>query len=108
MNATFVNQLRTNGDVLTLSAGEDTWQIRAEVPEVWDVVRIDAAPTDPVLAIKVNALESLLPNAKSHDEYVVKLGGFEVLDESLSLEQAGAKNGSIFLITNRRRQPVRG
>jgi hypothetical protein len=40
-------------------------------------------------------------------EYVIKLRGFEVLDENVSLADAGARNGSIFLLTHRRRRPVR-
>jgi hypothetical protein len=35
------------------------------------------------------------------------LRGFEVLDEDLPLTGAGASDGSIFLLTSRRRRPVR-
>jgi len=40
------------------------------------------------------------------DDYVVKLNGFEVLDEDAPISSTVAKNGSIFLITDRRRRPV--
>ena len=41
------------------------------------------------------------------DEFVLKLRGFEVLNEDVSLAEAGAIEGSIFLVTYRRRRPVR-
>jgi hypothetical protein len=41
------------------------------------------------------------------EEFVMKLRGWEVLDESASLTDAGAIDGSIFLLTYRRRRPVR-
>jgi hypothetical protein len=80
--------------------------VRVEVPEVWDVVRIDAPPSEPVLAVKVAALAALEPRG-DQAAYVIKLRGFEVLDESLSLAACGAIDGSIFLLTHRRRRPVR-
>ena len=60
-----------------------------------------------MLAVKVRALEALSPGADFHDEFGMKLAGWEVLDENVSLAEAGAVDGSIFLLTNRRRRPVR-
>jgi hypothetical protein len=80
--------------------------VRVEVPEVWDVVRVEAPPEEPVAAVKAAALSMLLPGGNVND-YVVKLRGFEVLDENASIREAGAINGSIFLVTHRRRRPVR-
>ena len=40
-------------------------------------------------------------------DYVVKLRGHEVLDERRSIAEVGARDGSTFLVTNRRRRPVR-
>jgi hypothetical protein len=49
-----------------------------------------------------------MPGAELRDEdYVLKLNGWEVLDESASLAATGAVDGSIFLVTGRRRRPVR-
>ena len=87
-----------SGNVLT---------IRVQCPEVWDVVRVEAPASEPVLSVKVRALEALLPDADFHDDFVMKLNGFEVIDEDQSLTEAGAVNGSTFLVTSRRRQPVR-
>ena len=58
------------------------------------------------MAMKVAALEELMPGADQRD-YVLKLRGSEVLDESRSLTDVGAIDGSIFLLTSRRRRPVK-
>jgi hypothetical protein len=52
------------------------------------------------------ALDALFPG-EAPDAFVMKLRGFEVLDESESLTKVGAVDGSIFLLTYRRRRPVR-
>ena len=105
----FVAQLRTRGDTIELAApGGPAITVRVEMPEVWDVVKVHASPDEPVLTIKRRALEALNPGADMRDEaYVLKLNGWEVLDESASLAVTGAVDGSIFLVTNRRRRPVR-
>jgi len=38
---------------------------------------------------------------------ILKLNGFEILDENVSIADTGATNGSTFLVTYRRRRPVR-
>lgn len=112
MTAPFVTELRSRPGVSVLpqsgtdSAGE-VLHLRVEMPEVWDVARIDASPADPVLAVKVHALAALYPKAASHEDFVMKLRGIELFDESASLADAGARDGSIFLLTYRRRRPVR-
>ncbi len=112
MTAPFVVELRSRPGVSVLpQSGDDaeggTLHLRVEMPEVWDVARIDAAPLDPVLAVKVHALAALYPKAGSHEDFVIKLRGNEIFDESQSLADAGARDGSIFLLTHRRRRPVR-
>jgi hypothetical protein len=81
--------------------------LRVQVQDVWDVVRIEAPPAEPALSVKVAALEALLPEADFHEDYVMKLRGYEVLDERASLADVGAVNGSIFILVSRRRRPVR-
>lgn len=104
----FVNSLRSRDKVIVIGepAG-DVLHLRVEIPEVWDVVRIDAQSTEPIRAIKVNALHALCPKTLFPDDYVIKLGGREIFEESMPVTEAGAKNGSIFLVTHRRRRPVR-
>ena len=107
--AAFVSRLRSRATELVLGAPDapDRWTVRVQMAEVWDAVRVSAPASEPVLAVKVAALEALFPQADYHDDYVVKLGGIEVLDENAALREAGAQDGSIFLVASRRRRPVR-
>lgn len=107
MSAPFVAQLRSRPGVIRLgTADESVITVRVQVPEVWDTVRVDAPADTPVATIKQQALEVLAPGADPAD-WVAKLHGFEVLDEGAPLSAAGARNGSTFLVTTRRRRPVR-
>ena len=108
MSAPFVTQLRTRGDAIQMATpGTDTITVRVEMPEVWDVVRVVVSPSEPVLGVKVRALAALYPNGEFHDEFVMKLRGFEVLDENASLTEAGVLDGSTLLLHPRRRRPGR-
>lgn len=108
MSAPFVSSLRSRRSTIRLAPeGVETITIRVEMPEVWDVVRMVVSPTEPVLAVKVRALEAMFPEAQLHEDFVLKLRGWEILDESASLADAGVIDGSILLLTHRRRRPVR-
>jgi hypothetical protein len=74
---------------------------------VWNVVRVDAQSSDSIHAAKVHALNALLPNALFPDEFSVKLNGWEIFDESMSLARAGVVDGSTLLIAHRRRRAIR-
>jgi len=107
VTAPFTTALRAPGEPIVLGRqSADTIHIRAQVLEAWDAVRVDADPSESVENLKLRALEELYPNAADPREFVVKLRGFEILDEGVSLADAGAKNGSILLIADRRRRPV--
>ena len=108
-SAPFVTSLRTRPGVVTVGdvSSGNVLHLRAELPEVWDAVRIDVPATEPVLSFKVHALQALAPGAQFHDDYFIKLHGCEVFDETQSLQAVGAVDGSIFLITHRRRRPLR-
>jgi hypothetical protein len=104
--ALFVNNLRNQGPPLRLGAGKGPLvELRAQVLEAWDAIRIDADPSATVRSLKHLALQTLYPNVNEND-YVVKLHGWEVLDEDAPISSTGARNGSIFLISDRRRRPV--
>ena len=109
MTEPFVAQLRTRGNIIELaSPNAPAITVRVEMPEVWDVVRVHASPDERALTVKRGALEALFPGSELHaEDYVLKLNGWEVLDESASLAATGAVDGSIFLVTNRRRRAVR-
>jgi hypothetical protein len=108
MTTPFVAGLRTRPRSFRIGAdGAPSIVLRVQGAGQWDAVRIDAPPNEPVLALKMAALEALFPDAEYHDDFVLKLRGFEVLDERASLSEVGAVNGSIFLLGHRRRRPVR-
>lgn len=104
---TFVNSLRTRGQPFKLGATSDQpLRLRAQVLEAWDAIRIEANPTASVRSLKQLALRELYPDVQHDDEYVVKLNGFEILDEDAPISSTAARSGSTFLITDRRRRPV--
>ena len=104
----FVSGLRTQGPVFKLgsASGASVLQVRAQVLEAWDAIRIDADPSASVKSLKSLALKELYPGVRHDDQYMVKLHGWEILDENAPISSTAAKNGSIFLITDRRRRPV--
>jgi hypothetical protein len=105
--APFVSGLRTQGAAFRLgSESGPILQVRAQVLEAWDAIRIDADPSASVKSLKHLALKELYPDIQSDDQYVVKLHGWEILDENAPISSTGARNGSIFLISDRRRRPV--
>ena len=107
MSAPFVTTLRTRGSTIDVAPqGAPTITIRVEMPEVWDVVRIAASPTQPVIEVKTAALHALYPET-APDEMVIKLRGWEILDETASLADCNVVDGSILLLMFRRRRPVR-
>ena len=109
MTEPFVAQLRTRGDTIELaSPSGPAITVRVQMPEVWYAVRVHASPDERAITVKRRALEALKPGAELRDEdYVLKLNGWEVLDESASLAATGAVDGSIFLVTYRWRRAVR-
>jgi len=108
MSAPFVTGLRTRRGTIQLAPeGAPAITIRVEMPEVWDTVRIAVTAGEAVLSVKVRALEALFPEAELHEDFVLKLRGWEILDEAASLADVGVINGSILLLTHRRRRPVR-
>lgn len=108
MTQPFVTQLRARTSTIRLlPAGAQGLTIRVEMPEVWDAVRIVTAAREPLLTIKVRALEALFPEAELHSDFVLKFRGWDILDEASPLADLGIENGSILLLTHRRRRPVR-
>jgi hypothetical protein len=107
VSAPFVTTLRARNATIRLTPdGGPAITIRVEMPEVWDVVRVAAAPTQPVIDVKKAALTALYPEA-APEEMVVKLRGWEILDEMASLADSGIVDGSILVMMFRRRRPVR-
>ena len=106
MTTPFVQSWRARPGAVVLGAGMGARVFRVEMPERWEVVRVAAQPSESVQAVKIAALEAILPGA-DHRDWMMKLHGAEVVSESDALLEAGTKNGSTFLLTLRRRRPVR-
>lgn len=77
------------------------------MPEVWDVVAVSVAPSESLIAVKTAALAALYPEADRQEDFVMKLNGWEILNERESLSGAGVLDGSILLLMHRRRRAVR-
>jgi hypothetical protein len=108
MSATFVGSLRARPTTIRLGPeGAPTITVRVEMPEAWDTVRFAVAPTEPGINLKRRALAALAPGSQFPEDFVLKLRGWEVLDENAPLAELGVQDGSILLLTNRRKRPVR-
>lgn len=107
-SAPFVTQLRSRPGAVRLDTGSGpAITLRVQVPEVWDTVRVVAPADVSVEAVKQRALEALVPDAPHAEDHVTKFRGVEILDERISLADAGVRDGSILLVTYRRRRAVR-
>jgi hypothetical protein len=104
----FVTSLRSRPGLVRVGGeGIPRLRVRVELPEQWDTIAFDAPADLPALALKRDALEQFGLAHAPPEDFVLKLRGFEVLDESVSLAGGGARDGSTYLLTNRRRRPVR-
>jgi hypothetical protein len=107
MSAPFASQLRTRETIRLAGDGQGAITVRVQVPELWDALRFEVAPTQTVQALKLETLDRLAPDSQFPENFVMKLGGWEILDERATLAEVGAVSGSTFLLTSRRRRPVR-
>jgi hypothetical protein len=108
VSATFVASVRARPKTIRLAPdGAPTIAVRVEMPEVWDVVRFAVSPAEPTINLKLRALEALAPDVQHPADFVFKLRGWEVLDENAPLADVGVVDGSILLLTSRRKRPVR-
>ena len=108
MSTAFVTQLRaTRPPILLAPAGPGTITLRVEIAEIWETVRVVADADTTVADVKQRVVMDFFPTHGFLDEFVLKLRGWEMLDEQVSLTRAGVLDGSILLLAYRRRRPVR-
>ena len=108
MSAPFVTTLRSRKTTLQVGEpGPGAITIRVEMAEVWDVVAISVSPNQSIVDVKTAALAALYPEGTQHHDFMLKFKGWEMLDEHQSLSAAGVVDGSILLLTFRRRRAVR-
>jgi hypothetical protein len=104
----FVNTLRARPGVLEAAPVDSArWMLRVQAAEGFDAVRVACNPDTRVVDVKVLAMQSLLPDVAQHESFLVKLHGAEIANETLTLEQVGAKDASTLFLTSRRRRPLR-
>ena len=104
----FVTALRSRPGVVRVGDGAGSRStLRVTLPELWDTIAFDVLNDAPVSELKRAALAAFGLPAAAPEDYVVKLRGFEVLGESSSVAQSGARDGSTYLLTCRRRRAVR-
>lgn len=103
-----VNGLRARPGVIALGPdGPGAITVRVQVPELWDAATVRCAEGTSCTALKQAVLDAFGERHHPAEDYVLKLRGFEVLDESAPVTVAGARDGSTFLLTYRLRRPVR-
>ncbi len=109
MTVPFVTALRTRTDPVRVGDMNDAdrWTLRVQSAEAWDAVKVEAAPSALVRDVKRAAMAVLMPDIDATEHFVVKLRGFAIADENISLRGVGAMNGSTLLVTSIRRRPVR-
>lgn len=87
--------------------GPNTLSFRVQFAEQWDAVRVVAAHETSLRQVKEKVLAEFDPEYQYPDDFVLKYRGWEMLDESGPIGQSGIVNGSIILLGDRRRRPVR-
>ena len=84
----------------------DTLRVRVTVQDAWDEVPLDLPSATSLAELKRAALDATRV-MRDPDEYVLKFRGFELLDESRSLADAGLVPNGAVIVLPRRRRPVR-
>ncbi len=82
-------------------------KLRVQLLERWDRMAFDVKPDTTVSALKNEALAAFGLRDAVPADFVVKLRGWDVLGEQGTVAESGARDGSTYLMTYRRRRPVR-
>jgi hypothetical protein len=106
MSTAFVTRLRAARPPIIMS-GSGALTLRVEVADLWETVRVVTDPDTSVMDVKQRVVLEFFPTHGFLDEFVLKLRGWEMLDERQPLSKAGVIDGSILLLAYRRRRPVR-
>jgi hypothetical protein len=108
VSTALVGQLRAGRAPIELAlAGAGALMLRVQVAEMWEAVRVIAHANTTVAEVKSRVVAEFFPGHEFTDDFVLKLRGWEMLDEQLSLASAGIRDGAIVLLAYRRRRPVR-
>ncbi len=85
----------------------DVLTLRVSVPDVWDLVTVEAAPDWTVERLKSEALAAALGGSPDAARYETKFRGGIVLDEAATLASLAVPNGASLIVLPARRRPVR-
>lgn len=85
----------------------DVLTLRVSVPEVWDLVTLEAAPDWTVERLKSEALAAALGGSPDAARYETKFRGGLVLDERATLASLEVRSGASLIVLPARRRPVR-
>jgi hypothetical protein len=109
VSASFVAQLRTGRAPITLAepGAPGAITLRVEAADLWETVRVIARPDTPLAELKSRVVSEIFADQRHVDEFILKLHGWEMLDERSTLAESGVVDGSIVLLSFRRRRPVR-
>ena len=107
MSAALVGELRAGRAPLQLASGAGAITVRVQVAEMWDAIRVIAHPDTAISELKQRVVNEFFPGHEYVDDFVLKLRGWEMLDEHQSIKMGGMIDGSIVLLSHRRRRPVR-
>jgi hypothetical protein len=102
-----VGTLRAGRAPLALASGPGSITIRVQAAEMWEAIRVTAHPDTVISELKQRVVNEFYPGHEYLDDFVMKLHGWEMLDEQQSLKVGGMIDGSIVLLALRRRRPVR-
>jgi hypothetical protein len=80
--------------------------LRVMVEDVWDEIFLELPRDTAVAEVKRLALERTKVQRKP-SEFVLKFRGAELVDEALSLADAGLVPNGALMLLSRRRRPVR-
>lgn len=104
----FVTQLRSREGVNRLDEGAaERVVVRVQLLEQWETTAWDVASITTVSALKRAALVAFGLTQAIAEDFVLKLRGIDVRDESATVPASGARDGSTYLLTYRRRRAVR-
>ena len=108
MSAALVGELRSHRPPIVLAQeGAGSISVRVQAAEMWDAIRVTAHPDTVVSELKQRVVNEFFPGHAYADDFVLKLRGWEMLDEQQSIRVGGIMDGSIVLLARRRRRPVR-
>ncbi len=85
----------------------DVLTLRVSVPDVWDLVTVEAAPDWTVQRLKSEALAAALGGSPDAARYETKFRGGLVLDDGATLGSLQVPNGASLIVLPARRRPVR-